>query len=149
MNTIPNRITIPLLFAILACVTSFAQEPSSVFPGGTTLGERTIPAPAGLSPEMLEVVKERQIPPAFPVPETTEKWLKFQSFFDEAGEKLAREAATLTGTTYEVRKIAGVRTYLVTPKKINKRFADRVFVHAHGGAWVFGGETPPCARRYG
>ncbi len=133
------RIILIVVLALFIKTPNIAQELPPVFPGVTTLGERTIPAPAGLSPEMLEVVKERQFPPVIPVPETTEKWLEFQKFLDTAGEELARQAAKYNGATHEVRKIAGVRTYLVTPKKINERFADRVFVHVHGGAFVFGG----------
>ena len=85
---------------------------------------------------MLEVVKARQFPPVMPAPETQEDWLKLQKAFDAPGEEQGRQGVERTGTTYEVREIAGVRTYLVTPKKLNKRFADRVFVHTHGGAWV-------------
>ncbi|MDJ0681138.1 MAG: alpha/beta hydrolase [Xenococcaceae cyanobacterium MO_167.B52] len=134
-------ILISLVFAlaIIASSAGFPQELPPLLPGVTTLGERTVPAPAGLSPQMLEVVKERQIPPIIPAPETTEGWIKLQNLFDEAGDELGRQSAKHNGVTYEVRETAGVRTYLVTPKKINKRFADRVFVHTHGGAWVFGG----------
>ena len=144
MKNKTKETTIAVLFLVgmgvaLTCTPISAQELPPVFPGVTTLGERTIPAPAGLSPEMLEVVKERQIPSLIPEPDTKEGWLQLQKVFDAPGEKLGREAAEHNGTAYEVREIAGVRTYLVTPKKINKRFADRVFVHTHGGAWVFGG----------
>ena len=83
---------------------------------------------------MLLVVKERQIPPIIPAPKTTEEWLKFQKLFDAPGDEHGRMGAKYNGATYEVRRIAGVRTYLVTPRKINERFADRVFVHTHGGA---------------
>ena len=134
-----QRLRIPIAVLLFVCLLGVAQELVSPSPGVTTLGERTIPAPAGLSPEMLEVVKERKIPPVMPAPETTEAWLKFQKQFDVTGEELGRQGAEHNGATYEVREIAGVRTYLVTPRKINKRFADRVFVHTHGGAWVFGG----------
>jgi acetyl esterase/lipase len=41
--------------------------------------------------------------------------------------------------SYLVKEIAGVRTYIVTPKTVNARWGDRVFVHTHGGAFVFGG----------
>ena len=89
---------------------SDAQEQDSPLPGVTTLGERTIPAPAGLSPQMLEVVKERQFSPIIPAPKTTEQWLEFQKLFDAPGEVQGREGAEYNGTTYEVREIAGVRT---------------------------------------
>ncbi|TWU11434.1 hypothetical protein CA54_02410 [Symmachiella macrocystis] len=104
-----------------------------------TVGERTIPAPAALSPEKLKVVKERKIPPVIPAPKTRQEWLELQKLFDAPGDEPGRKGAEYNGATYEVRKIAGVRTYLITPRKIDKRFADRVLVHTHGGAWVFGG----------
>ncbi|MVO14958.1 alpha/beta hydrolase fold domain-containing protein [Rhodobacteraceae bacterium CY05] len=116
-----------------------SQELPSIYPGVTTLGERTIPAPVGLSPEMLEVVKERQIPPFIPAPNNTDDWLEFQAMFDKAGVELGLAAVAHNEATYEVKDIAGVRTYVVTPKKVNDRWGDRVFVHIHGGAWVFGG----------
>ena len=118
---------------------AFAQELISPFPGVTTLAGRTVPAPAGLSPEMLEVVKGRQMAPVIPKPETEKGWLKLQKLFDAPGEEQGRQGAEHNGVTIEVKEIAGVRTYLVTPKTLNERFADRSFVHTHGGAWVFGG----------
>jgi len=139
MNTMIIRITLLVSLVLFTFTPNFAQELPPVPPGVTTLAERAVPAPAGISPEMLEVVKERQIPPAMPVPETKQGWLEFQMTFDAYGEELGRQSAKHNGATYEVKEIAGVRTYLVTPKKINTRFADRVFVHAHGGAWVLGG----------
>ncbi len=138
-SIIVKHIIFLVALSLFTTTPNFAQELPSVFPGVTTLGERTIPAPAGLSPQMLEVVKERQIPPTIPVPATTEGWLEFQKIFDAPGGELARQGAKYLGATYEVQEMAGVRTYVVTPKKINKRFADRVFVHVHGGAFVFGG----------
>ena len=128
-----------LLPLLALSASSFAQELVSPFPGVTTLGERTIPAPIGISSEMLEVVKERQIPPTIPAPESREEWLEMQRLFDSAGEELGRAGADYNEATYEVTEIAGVRSYIVTPKIISPRFADRVFVHAHGGAFVFGG----------
>ena len=133
------RTTIAFVLASFMSAPTFAQETPPEVPGVTTLAERFVPVPAGLSPEMKEVVKQRKIPPLIPAPETTEEWLKLQAAFDKPGDELGRQGAKHNRATYEVRKIAGVRTYLVTPKEINKRFADRVFVHTHGGAWVFGG----------
>jgi acetyl esterase/lipase len=133
------RLGITLASSLCILFPAIAEELSPIPPGTTILGERIIPAPVGISPEMLEVVKARQIPPASPAPKTTEEWLELQAVFDEAGEKLGREAAANKGVTYEVGKIAGVRTYIVTPKELNDRWSDSIFVHTHGGAWVFGG----------
>jgi acetyl esterase/lipase len=139
MKKIPICITIPFVLAIFACAPGFAQEPPPVSPGFITLPDRTIPAPYGVSPEMSATITSRQMPPEPPIPATTEEWLKLQKLFDVAGEELGRQGAEYLGATYEVEEIAGVRTYVVTPKEINQRFADRFFVHVHGGAFVFGG----------
>ncbi|HEY5645224.1 MAG TPA: alpha/beta hydrolase [Pseudomonadales bacterium] len=142
MKTNPHEalfLGVSLALMLATSVPAFAWDIPPIYPGVTTLSERTIPAPAGLSPEMTEVVKERQIPPFIPAPETQEDWLAFQALFDAPGEELGRKAAEHLGAAYQVTEIAGVRSYLVMPKKIDERWGDRVFVHTHGGAWVFGG----------
>jgi acetyl esterase/lipase len=139
MKDLSLRPVLSLLLCLVLCTLSFAQERLPVTPGVTVLPDRTIPSPVGVSPEMTSIIASRQIPPDLPLPATTEEWLEFQELFDEPGGELARQGAKHLGATYEVQEIAGVRTYVVTPEKINERFADRVFVHVHGGAFVFGG----------
>jgi len=134
-----QRVCSSIVVALLMSVPAFAQELLPVFPGVTTLGERTIPAPVGVSPEMAKIIVTRQIPPDIPVPETQEAWLELQALFDTPGDELGRKGATHNGATYEVTEIGGVRAYVVMPKSINQRWGDRVFVHIHGGAFVFGG----------
>lgn len=134
-----QHLIISVAASLLVCLPAVAQELPSIYPGVTTLGERTIPAPVGISPEMLEVVKARQISPVIPAPTTTEDWLKLQALFDVAGEELGRSAAVYNEVAYEVEEIAGVRTYILTPKELDERWGGRIFVHIHGGAWVFGG----------
>ena len=72
--------------------------------GVTTLGERTIPAPAGISPEMLEVVKERQIPPIIPAPETMQEWLKLQAAFGQTGRRTRASGRSTTTWHTKYRK---------------------------------------------
>lgn len=127
------------MLAFWICATVSAQELIPQGPGVTVLRDRVIPPPFGVSPEMIEIVTERQHHAALPVPTTNEAWLELQKGFDLAGDESGRQAAQHNGVTYEVQEFAGVRTYIVTPKKISERFAGRVFVHAHGGAFVFGG----------
>ena len=137
--SIKTVVSFGLVLAFAAIVPALAQELVPKGPGVTVLRDRTIPPPFGVSPEMQQVVAARRVHLSLPVPSTAEDWLKLQKAFDAAGEELGRQGARHNGATYEVKEIAGVRTYIVTPKKISKRFADRVFVHAHGGAWIFGG----------
>ena len=129
-----------LAFCSLMLSTSgVAQEADTRLEEVTSLGARKIPLPAGVSEEMLDLIKLRQIPGVIPAPKSTQEWLEFQEAFDAPGKELGRKAAKQNGATYEIKDIQGVRTYVVTPANISVRFADRVFVHAHGGAWVFGG----------
>jgi hypothetical protein len=95
--------------SVFTCSLALAQELPPVFPGVTTLGERTIPAPVGISPEMLEIVKARQIPPVIPAPETTEDWLELQALFDVAGDKLGRAAAAYNDVSYQVKEMRQTR----------------------------------------
>jgi acetyl esterase/lipase len=124
---------------LLGSLATLAQELAPAPTGVTTIPQRAIPVPYGVSSEMTEVIKARQIPSGIHFPETRDAWLAFQKQFDAPGEEAGRQGATRHGATYKVEEISGVRTYFVTPAKLNKRFADRVFIHAHGGAFVFGG----------
>lgn len=45
----------------------------------------------------------------------------------------------MTGAQFAVENVAGVTTYRVTPTTIDPRWAGTVFVHVHGGAFVFNG----------
>jgi acetyl esterase/lipase len=138
---IQNMHRLGLLVAVWLplCVPATAQELIPVYPGVETIGERKVPAPVGVSPEMLKIVMSRKIPPKIPAPTTKEGWLELQAIFDAPGIEVARAGAERLGVTYKVKEIAGVRCYVVTPKEIVDRFADVFFVHIHGGAFVFGG----------
>jgi len=136
-RTLIISVSLALMLAVSAPAMAQELVPKSL--GSTVLRDRTIPPPYGVSPEMFKIVSERRPSLGFPVPTTKEEWLELQKAFDEAGEQLGRQAAEHNGATYKVQELAGVRTYVVTPEKINERFADRVFIHVHGGAWVFGG----------
>lgn len=131
--------SVTLAVVVAAIAPALAQELLPVFPSVITLPDRTVPAPVGVSPELAAIITSRQMPPAIPVPETTEGWLELQQLFDAPGEEMGRQGAERLGVTFEVRDIAGVRVYIVTPAQLSERFQGRAFVHVHGGAFVFGG----------
>lgn len=138
----PARIssrTVLVLGLALAGLALASVNEVPVGPDVTVLRDRTIPPPFGVSPEMMEIVTERRVHLGLPAPTSTDAWLKLQEAFDAPGAELGRRAAEHNKVTYEVRDIAGVRCYVVTPENVRERFAGRVFVHAHGGAFVFGG----------
>ena len=125
------------VFALAAPVP--AQELPSIVPGVITIGRTRDPGTGWNFPEMLAVVMGRQIPPFIPAPETVEEWVALQSAMDEPMAALAREAARYNKVSFQRTEIAGVPSYVVKPETVDPRWGDRVFVHTHGGAWVFGG----------
>jgi hypothetical protein len=84
---IQNMHRLGLLVAVWLplCVPATAQELIPVYPGVETIGERKVPAPVGVSPEMLKIVMSRKIPPKIPAPTTKEGWLELQAIFDAPG----------------------------------------------------------------
>jgi acetyl esterase/lipase len=101
--------------------------------------ERTVPAPAGVSAELRELISSREVPDPLRVPETDEEWLEVQRRWDADSAKVARTLAKKLGASFEPIEVAAVPCFLVTPKKIGERFGDRWLVHIHGGAFVFNG----------
>lgn len=124
------NILIPALLITMSSSAAFAS---------LTLSERKVPTPAGISNELAQILEGRQIAPALPVPTNTEEWLKLQTAFDAPGIEIANIALERLKVTYEEKQIAGVDTFLVTPKNIAADYEDKWLIHVHGGAFVFGG----------
>ncbi|GAB3527256.1 alpha/beta hydrolase [Photobacterium alginatilyticum] len=112
---------------------------SSAAIANTTLNERTIPTPVGLSAEFSHVIENRETSLTIPVPKSTEAWISLQKQYDQPGIELARSALERLGVTYEAKIFAGVDTFFVSPKKIAPEYKDKWLIHIHGGAFVFGG----------
>lgn len=130
MKLKPLRTIIPALLIGLSSTTALADM---------VMKERTLPTPAGISSEFAQILENRTITPSLPVPTTTEEWLAFQTQFDAPGIEITHKALERTGVTFETKQIAGVDTFLVTPKNIAAEYKDKWLVHIHGGAFVFGG----------
>lgn len=124
------RTLIPTVFLGLSTSTAFAS---------ITMDARAIPTPAGISAEFAQILENRVIPEPLPVPTNTEEWIALQTQFDAPGVEVTRKALERSGATYETKQIAGVETFLVTPKNVAPEYKDKWLVHIHGGAFVFGG----------
>jgi len=108
-----------------------------------TLGERTLPAPRGVSPELYEFIKAQPAPdPAAHLElapkelEALKGWLKAR---DEEGAAGAKVLAEKLGVTYEQEVVDGVVVYRLTPAEVDPRHANHLFFHTHGGAYIVGG----------
>ncbi|WP_076415944.1 alpha/beta hydrolase [Shewanella sp. UCD-KL12] len=99
------------------------------------------PTPIGVSPEFSQILSERVAPPmVVPAPETVQQWKAFQKKFDAPGIAQGKAMAEKHQVSYKQQKIAGVDTFVLKPKNIAKQNEQRLFVHLHGGAFVFGGQ---------
>ena len=106
-----------------------------------TVGPRTLPVPAGASDALKaalvdtpqpDVEKLRQISP------TAERWVRMTAQADAGGAQATRELAASWSATITEGEIAGVVIRTVAPAEVDPANKDRLFVHLHGGAYVFG-----------
>ena len=115
-----------------------AQEPDST--GAWTVGERTVPAPAGASEELRAALAALPAPNVAAskqqTPQSEEQWLAIQA--GSANANLEQMASGL-GLSIEKDEIEGVPVYRVTPNKVDPAHTDHLFLHVHGGAYVLGG----------
>ncbi|BEU02431.1 hypothetical protein OAG1_12310 [Agarivorans sp. OAG1] len=102
---------------------------------------RNTPTPIGVSSTMATIIENRQVSNSeLKAPDSTKAWLEVQQQLNSEFSKLALKAAESLPVSYQKKTIAGVDTFVVTPDKIDPRYAGHYFMHLHGGAFVFGGE---------
>jgi len=112
-----------------------------------TLQERTLPLPAAASDGIKKfVAKGPQPDVAGHIQGTTfktnEDWFAFIRAVDQRGLAEVEAFTKRFKVTIEDDKIAGVTVYRVTPANIDPANKNRLFVHAHGGAYVvYGGRA--------
>ena len=104
------------------------------------LNERTLPAPAAASEVIRDGIATASQPDVarnkgFTL-ETTEEWSKFIHARDEATSAAIKPLADRFKVTIKEEKIAGVTVWRVTPANINPLNQNRLFVYAHGGAYI-------------
>ncbi len=106
-----------------------------------TVGPRTLPVPAGASDVLRaalasspqpDVANYSQISP------TAERWVQMTAKADAGGAQATRDLAESWSATITEGEIAGVVVRTVTPAKVDPANKNRLFVHLHGGAYVFG-----------
>lgn len=146
-------VVLPLLALLLLGACSNPEEPptndgsaadeAQPPDGAWILDSRPLPAPAAASDELRAAIE------ATPQPNveqrrkntftTAEQWKQaVAESWDARAESANALAAALSVTVTEDR-IADVTVRTVTPSEIDPANRDRLFVHVHGGAYVFGG----------
>jgi acetyl esterase/lipase len=108
-----------------------------------TVGERSLPAPAHVSAELHEAIKGQ--PPPDPrghlagSPKTVEAMVALRDSRAKQRAATAEMGAKQLSVSYQRATIDGVVVYRLTPAEVDPRHAKHLFVHTHGGAYVFNG----------
>ena len=106
------------------------------------IGPRDVPAPEQASAELRESIASAPAPDVEGsgqfAPSTREEWEAVTGGDEQAGVGALALAEAL-GLTVETSEIDGVTVRHVRPAEIRQEHADHLFVHLHGGGYVFGG----------
>lgn len=127
------------LIFVVAIATAFsvvAQDTSRQVPA------RTLPLPAGVSPELQESLKAMPMLNAGAGAEnltSDEDWERFVNERDGAAGQQTQAVALQLGVSVDHFVVEGVSIYRVTPDEIDPRHEDHRFLYVHGGAYVLGG----------
>lgn len=127
------------VIATLGCLTANGQDkPQSVGDQSTArrVPSKEIPIPSTVSPELARwIAQPIQVRPN---PKSAEEWRTAQRSADTLRAEQTKKQAADLGVKIEETTIAGVKCYSVTPREVDEKNADRLLVHVHGGAYVFG-----------
>ncbi len=123
----------------LALVAASAQAEDNVW----TLGPRILPPPANASPQLKAILAGEPTPELKVMrgkaPTNLGAWKELIAIRDEEGAGRARKIAKEMDVAVREDRIAGVPVYWVDPPRVSPQHKNHLFVHVHGGAWLFGG----------
>ncbi|WP_456372053.1 alpha/beta hydrolase [Thiolapillus sp.] len=116
-----------------------------VFAGqsGWTLPQRFLPPPEGASAPLQKAIASLPAPDVAMVhqlvPANEKEWRKLIDSTREQSIRKARELARNLSVKVEQRVLAGVPVFSVTPSRVMPQHKNHLFLHLHGGAYVFNG----------
>jgi acetyl esterase/lipase len=110
-----------------------------------TIPARTIPTPTTVSPELQRLIAAPWEDSKGPVTLTDADWKNLRKRGDEAQAQALQTTKQQLGVSVTAEKIAGVQAYRVKPAAIAPENRNRLLVHVHGGAYVFGGGEAAAA----
>jgi epsilon-lactone hydrolase len=112
---------------------------------GTTwaIGPRSLPPPANASAELRDLLAAEPTPRLKllhgEAPTELFVWKGLIALRDEEAARNARTIATEFDVTVREDRIHGVTVYWVDPPRAAPEHKNHLFVHVHGGAWLFNG----------
>jgi acetyl esterase/lipase len=98
-----------------------------------------------VSPELQRLIAAPWEDSKGPVTLTDADWKNLRKRGDEAQAQALQTTKQQLGVSVTAEKIAGVQAYRVKPAAIAPENRNRLLVHVHGGAYVFGGGEAAAA----
>jgi len=146
-----KNIQIILLVVLLGIVTSCSQKDENSFTASADatrdstflrVDEKYIPAPMGASEELRKSIIS-MLPPSYEesqiFPKSNEEWKELRHSRDSATSIVVNNLAEAISVKIEKKEINGVIVRYITPIEIAPEYSNSIFVHTHGGAYVFNG----------
>ncbi len=145
------------LSALLLIFTSCADEngtKSEIAPnaaiGSTTwiIENRSIPSPEGVSEIIFNSIESTPQPNPdvmLAIPTNINEWKTLQQKIDSVSEQRALGLVNALSVQIEEIEMNGVTVRIIHPEEIDIEFSKAIFVHVHGGAYVFNNSTAGTA----
>lgn len=130
------------LSPVLALLVFLAVVPfSTAAEKGWVLKERFLPLPSAASQDVQKTLSTVPVPDVDKArrqfPTTEEGWLKARKIKDEKAGKAAMALAKKLSVSVRKDRISGVTVYWLNPAKAAPGHKKHLFIHTHGGAYVF------------
>ena len=139
VRIIPEALAIVIGFCFLSMVPHQGCAQEKLW----TISERKLPVPSAASDSLQRFLQKLPAPDVDAarrnVPAGEAEWKKIIREKEAVGATRAGKLAERMSVTVQREKIAGVTVRRVVPAKITSAHRRHVFVHLHGGAYVFNG----------
>ena len=137
MKTTLLALTMGLLTISSVTVLAETQNPLKVT-------AKELPIPVHASESIKQFLKMAPAPDietmkTAPMPQTIEEWKAYVVAFDKPGIEQGIQLARKLNINYEKQMIQGVEVYYSTPPAIDDKNKNNLFLHLHGGAFLYGG----------
>ena len=129
--------TAVLALALLTNMKTLAQDQ------GWSIESRSLMPPAAASEQLrnsLANTPQPNVAVSSQAPQTPEQWQAVVNMRSAAAPKL-EDLEQQFGVSIETDSVDGVTVYIVTPNALAEDKAGQLFLHVHGGAYVFNGGT--------
>lgn len=141
----PRALSLSAFAVTLRLLAVFAALSSVIAAQERSVPARTVPTPTTVSPEVQAIIAAPWAGTKAPMNLTAAEWKDLQKRSDQSAAQALQATKQRLHVTVREETIAGVRSYRVTPAAIAPENRNRILVHVHGGAYVFGGGEAAAA----